>query len=102
MTLSVIAGMGVACVASAMFNLAVVLQAGEARKIDASHSLRLSLMKKLLARPAWLVGGALTALGWLLQPAALLLAPLTVVQPCLAAGLLLLLVVASRRLNEKV
>lgn len=102
MSVSVVAGVGVACAASAMYNIAVVLQASEARTIDAAHSLRLSLLKKLLQRRKWLLGMALIMLGWVAQTAALLLAPLSVVQPCLAAGLLLLVAVASRRLHENV
>jgi drug/metabolite transporter (DMT)-like permease len=39
-------------------------------------------------------------LGWPLEIAALLLAPLTVVQPCLASGLILLLWLGSTRLGE--
>jgi drug/metabolite transporter (DMT)-like permease len=40
-------------------------------------------------------------LGWPLEIAALLLAPLTVVQPCLACGLVLLLWLGVTRLGEK-
>ena len=43
---------------------------------------------------------ALGLLGWPLEIAALLLAPLTVVQPCLASGLVLLLWLGATRLGE--
>ena len=48
----------------------------------------------------WLGATALGLLGWPLEIAALLLAPLTVVQPCLASGLILLLWLGATRLGE--
>jgi drug/metabolite transporter (DMT)-like permease len=53
-------------------------------------------------RPRWLAGTGLGLLGWPLQAAALLLAPLAVVQPALAFGLVLLLVLGVRTLHERV
>ena len=88
--------------ASAAYNVAVAVQALEARDVPAEHGLRLSLLLRLLRRPRWLAGAALNFLGWPLQTVALLLAPLTVVQPCLAAGLLLLLLIGARHLHEPV
>jgi len=49
-----------------------------------------------------LAGTALGLVGWPLQAAALLMAPLTVVQPSLAFGLILLLVLGARTLRERV
>ena len=66
------------------------------------HGLRTSLIARLLRRPRWLAGTALGLLGWPLQAVALLLAPLTVVQPGLAFGLILLLAVGARTLREPV
>lgn len=88
--------------ASAAYNVAIALQAMEARDVPEEHGLRLSLLLQLLRRPRWLAGAALNFLGWPLQTVALLLAPLTLVQPCLAAGLLLLLAIGSRQLHEHV
>jgi drug/metabolite transporter (DMT)-like permease len=88
--------------ASAAYNVAIALQALEARAVPEEHGLRLSLILRLLRRPRWLAGAALNFLGWPLQTVALLLAPLTLVQPCLAAGLLLLLAIGSRQLHEHV
>ena len=88
--------------ASAAYNVAIALQALEARDVPEEHGLRLSLLLRLLRRPRWLAGAALNFLGWPLQTVALLLAPLTLVQPCLAAGLLLLLAIGSRQLHEHV
>jgi drug/metabolite transporter (DMT)-like permease len=49
----------------------------------------------------WLGATALGLAGWPLEIGALLLAPLTVVQPCLASGLLLLLWLGAKRLGER-
>jgi drug/metabolite transporter (DMT)-like permease len=102
MTGDLILGMMAAFAASAAYNVAIALQALEARAVPEEYGLRLSLILRLLRRPRWLAGAALNFLGWPLQTVALLLAPLTLVQPCLAAGLLLLLAIGSRQLHEHV
>jgi drug/metabolite transporter (DMT)-like permease len=99
---SVVLGALAACAASSMYNLGVALQAVEARVVPAAHGLRPSLVGRLLRRPRWLAGTALGLLGWPLQAVALLLAPLTVVQPALAFGLVLLLVLGTRTLHERI
>jgi drug/metabolite transporter (DMT)-like permease len=99
---SVVLGAGAACAASSMYNLGVALQAIEARVVPADRGLRPSLIARLARRPRWLAGTALGVLGWPLQAAALLLAPLTLVQPALAFGLVLLLVLGARTLHERV
>ena len=53
-----------------------------------------------MRRARWLLGTGLSILGWPLQVVALLLAPLVVVQPALAAGLLVLMFLAQRMLGE--
>src|SRR3954469_8635404 len=99
---SVALGAGAACAASCMYNAGLALQALEARETDRAGGLRPSLLRRLVARPRWLAGTALNVLGWPLQAAALVLAPLTVVQPALAFGLLPLLVIGAHRLGERV
>ncbi|MDQ3587522.1 MAG: hypothetical protein M3433_08070 [Actinomycetota bacterium] len=88
--------------ASALFSAGLVLQATETRRVDSRYSLHLSLIVELLARPRWVQGTVLTFLGFPLHVVALLLAPLTVVQPALAAGLLILLAVGVRTPGENV
>ena len=95
-------GVLLACVASCMFNGGIALQALEARETAAVQGLRLSLIGILLRRRRWLAGLGLHALAVPTQTVALLLAPLTVVQPADAAGLLLLLFLGSRMLGEPV
>ena len=74
---------------------------GDGRQAGAPEEhLRLALMRNLLGRARWLAGTGLSVLGWPLQVVALLLAPLVVVQPTLAAGLLVLLFLAQRMLGE--
>src|SRR3954466_10755317 len=99
---SVVAGVALAAVASVLFNLAIVIQAQEAREVHREAEVQLSLLVRLLRRPRWLLGTALGLLAFPLQTVALQWAPLTAVQPADAAGLLVLLFLGARRLNERV
>lgn len=99
---SVLLGALAALAASALFSAGLVLQALESRGVHPRHSLHLSLIATLMCRRRWLLGTALTLLGFPFHVTALLLAPLTVVQPALSAGLLLLLAVAARTSEEDV
>jgi hypothetical protein len=83
-----------------LYNISIALQALEAREVPGEHSLRLSLIGKLVRNRRWLGATALGLIGWPLEIVALLLAPLTVVQPCLASGLILLLWLGATRLGE--
>lgn len=94
-------GIAAAVVASLLYNGSIALQALEARKVPAEHGLRPSLLGRLLHNRRWLGATALGLLGWPFEIMALLLAPLTVVQPCLASGLVLLLWLGATRLGEK-
>ena len=95
-------GLFLAALASTLFNGAVVLQAIEAREVPSEHGLRLSLLGRLARRPRWLGGIGLSVAAVSLQILALTLAPLTVVQPADAAGLVLLATVGGRALGERV
>ncbi len=86
--------------ASVLYNTAIALQALEARGVPREHSLRPSLIGKLVRNRRWLGATGLGLVGWPLEIVALLLAPLTVVQPCLASGLILLLWLGATRLGE--
>jgi drug/metabolite transporter (DMT)-like permease len=95
-------GLGIICAigASALYNTSIALQALEAREVGHEHALRASLIGRLVRNPRWLVATLIGLLGWPLEIAALLMAPLTVVQPCLASGLVLLLFLGVTRLGE--
>ena len=95
-------GFALALGAACCYETGYALQALEARKQPAERSLRPSLIKHLLTRPLWVGATALSLLGWPLQIVALAHAPLTLVQPTLALGLLLLLALGVRILGEPV
>ena len=99
---SVLLGAFAALAASALFSAGLVLQARDTHGVHPRHSLHLSLIATLMCRRRWLLGTALTLLGFPFHVVALLLAPLTVVQPALSAGLLLLLAIAARTSEEEV
>jgi len=94
-------GIAAAVAASLLYNTSIALQALEARGVPREHSLRVSLLGRLVRNRRWLGATALGLVGWPLEIAALLLAPLTVVQPCLASGLILLLWLGATRLGER-
>jgi hypothetical protein len=93
-------GIVAAVAASLLYNASIALQALEARQVPDEHALRPSLLGRLLRNRRWLGATALGLLGWPLEIAALLLAPLTVVQPCIASGLILLLWLGVTKLGE--
>jgi drug/metabolite transporter (DMT)-like permease len=95
-------GMAAAALAAVCFDGAVILQAREAQAVDAVHALKVSMLRRLATRPRWVLGSALGVLGWPLQLLALSLAPITVVQPMLALGLIVLLLGGARALHERV
>jgi drug/metabolite transporter (DMT)-like permease len=94
-------GIAAAVTASLLYNTSIALQALQAREVPTEHGLRPSLLGRLLRNRRWLGATAIGLLGWPFEIAALLLAPLTVVQPCIAAGLLLLLWLGATRLGER-
>jgi FtsH-binding integral membrane protein len=93
-------GIGAAVGASTLYSLGIALQAMDAKEAPHDQHLRLALAWRLMRRARWLLGTGLSILGWPLQIVALLLAPLVVVQPALAAGLLVLMFLAQRMLHE--
>jgi drug/metabolite transporter (DMT)-like permease len=93
-------GIAAAVGASVLYNTSIALQALEARDVGHEHSLRVSLIWKLIRNPKWLGATVLGFLGWPLEIVALLLAPLTVVQPCLVSGLIVLLWLGATKLGE--
>jgi drug/metabolite transporter (DMT)-like permease len=88
--------------ASAAYNAGVVLQALDAREEPERSGLRLELLLRLLRRRRWLWGTALSLLAFPLQVLAYANAPLSVVQPGLAVGLVLVLFLGSRYMGEQV
>lgn len=99
---AVFVGLLVAVGAAVLYCSGAALQALEARNTPERQALHASLLRDLASRPRWLVGTGCVLVGWSLQAAALLLAPVTVVQPALAAGLVILLGIGARVLGERV
>jgi hypothetical protein len=93
-------GIAAAVGASTLYSLGIALQAMDAKESPQGEHLRVALALRLIRRARWLLGTGLSILGWPLQVVALLLAPLVVVQPALAGGLLVLLLLAERMLGE--
>ena len=97
-----LAGFAAACAAAACFDGAIAFQALEARDIPTERGMRLSMLTRLLRRPRWALATGLAILGWPFQLLAFSLAPITLVQPTLSLGLVLLLFLGSRMLHERV
>ncbi len=95
--LGIVAAVG----ASTLYSVGIALQAMDAKEAPQEEHLRLALARGLIVRARWLLGTGLSIVGWPLQVVALLLAPLAVVQPALAAGLLVLMLIAERMLGER-
>ena len=93
-------GIAAAIGASSLYSLGIALQAMDAKQAPADDHLRVALVWGLVRRARWLTGTGLSILGWPLQVIALMLAPLVVVQPALAFGLLVLMLLGERMLNE--
>jgi drug/metabolite transporter (DMT)-like permease len=100
--LHLLLGLGIAFAGAACYAVGISYQAREARRVGLEHSLRLSLFRRLIRRPAWVLGVSIDGCGWALQAVALTLAPLTIVQPALAVGLVFLLVIGARMLGERI
>jgi drug/metabolite transporter (DMT)-like permease len=95
-------GFALALAAACCYETGYALQAIEARRAPTERALKPSLMTHLITRPIWVGATGLSLLGWPLQIVALAHAPLTLVQPVLALGLVLLLVLGVRILGERV
>lgn len=87
---------------SSCYGAASALQALEARRVPRTAALRAGLIMRLLRRPLWLAGVGAGVLGWVCSAAALSLASVALVQPALGLGLIVLLVLATRLLGERV
>lgn len=90
-------GLGIAVLCAALTNLAFLLKhrgAGRAPGVDLQHPLRSA--RGLLRQPWFSLGMAVSAGAWVLHIAALELAPLSLVQATIAAGLVSLAVLADR------
>jgi drug/metabolite transporter (DMT)-like permease len=95
-------GVGASALAALMLSSGTLLQALDARGVDAEHGLRLSLLTRLLRRPRWVAGTIIGYCAFPFQLIALAHAPLVIVQPIHALGLLGLLVAGAVLLGDPV
>src|SRR5436305_8055353 len=102
MSAAALGGVASAAVAAACFDGGLAVQALDAREVPKEHGLHPQLLARLIRRPRWLAATALAFTGWPFHLLALSLAPLSLVQPTLALGLVLLLFLGHRVLGERV
>jgi drug/metabolite transporter (DMT)-like permease len=95
-------GLLVALAAAACFEGSYVLQALEVRALPQIGRPGLGVLRRLVARPRWTLAIALGLAGFALQVLALRHAPVALVQPVLATGLLGLLGFSAFVLHEPV
>jgi drug/metabolite transporter (DMT)-like permease len=91
----------VALLATTAYHLGLILEKRALARlpaIDARHALR--MLRILLTAPAWLAGFGLMLCGFGLQVIALTHAPVSVVQPVLGSGVVILLVLSRIVLRE--
>jgi drug/metabolite transporter (DMT)-like permease len=98
----VLTGLLIALAGALCFELSYVLQALEVRAVPAMARPGLGALRRLASRPRWMLGIVLGLAGFALQVLALRHAPLTLVQPVLASGLLVLLGFSVLVLHERV
>jgi drug/metabolite transporter (DMT)-like permease len=91
-------GVAAAIGAAILYNLAVVVQKTQAQQVDADG---LAILGALWKRPIWLLGVAIQTLGLGLHSFALTQAPVTVVQPVIAAGIAFVVIFAALVLRER-
>lgn len=98
---SLFIGLGASLAAAVLIAAGLVLQAFEARDVESTPGVRLTLIGRLLRRPRWLIGTAIGYLAFPFQLLSLAHAPLIVVQPVQAFGLLIVFAVGLRVLRER-
>lgn len=97
LTVGVLAAAG----AAVLYNLAPLLQALAARRSTPGKALGLGLLGRLVRRPLWLAGLGAEIGGFLLEVVALGAAPFVLVQPVIAAGVVVLVVGGAWILDER-
>jgi drug/metabolite transporter (DMT)-like permease len=95
-------GLLLALAAAACFECSYVLQALEVRTLPSIGRPGLGVLRRLVAHPRWTLAIALGLAGFALQVLALRHAPVALVQPVLASGLLGLLAFSAFVLHEPV
>ena len=97
---AILLGASAAILASMLFSAGLILQSLEASALPGG-SFGAHSFAYLLRRRRWLLGVGLMLVGFGFHVIALTLAPLTVVQPALSAGLVVLLMEGARRFGDR-
>lgn len=95
-------GVGASAVAALLLSAGTIVQALDAREVEHHHGLRISMLGRLLSRPRWVIGTAIGYAAFPFQLIALAHAPLVIVQPIHACGLLLLMAAGARMFREHI
>ncbi|GAB3363534.1 DMT family transporter [Amycolatopsis echigonensis] len=98
--MSLVVAVPAAVAGAACMGLASAAQARATKEVETGKPLDLTLFKRLVGRPLWLIGIAATILGLLLQLVALAFGPLLLVQPLLVTSLMFA-GLASARLERR-
>src|SRR4051794_41956798 len=86
-------GVLAALTSAVLYASGVTLQSIEAAQAPDEESLKPSLLQRLVTRKRWILGTLCVIGGWATQAGALMLAPITIVQPALAGSVGVLLVI---------
>jgi drug/metabolite transporter (DMT)-like permease len=101
-TASTYAGLVLALLSTSAYNAGLIVEKQALGRLPAISSGRIvALAVTLLSSPRWLCGFALMVLGLGLQIVALALAPVTLVQPLITAGVAVILVLSRLVLREQ-
>lgn len=95
-------GIAVAALATTSYNVGLILEKRALRRLPPIDARRaVALARTLLLDPAWMIGFALMACGLGFQVVALTLAPVSVVQPVIGSGVVILVVLSAVVLRER-
>jgi multidrug transporter EmrE-like cation transporter len=96
-----VAGVVVAVLSAALYNLGYVLEKQALVELPAVRFNPVSLLRTVANSPRWLLGFSAMLVALLFQLVALTMAPVSVVQPVLAGGLVGMVIVGSAVLDER-
>lgn len=95
-------GIAVAALATTSYNVGLILEKRALRRLPPIDARRaVALLRTVLLDPAWMIGFALMSCGLGFQVVALTLAPVSVVQPVIGSGVVILVALSAVVLRER-